>query len=125
MGLSGEPHARYEVVWKLSDKEPEAIEAENWIAKKGIAAKGKKCAERGEVKTVRFVEPLVIDEPEPEEQESEEVMEPAPAPEPIPAPKPKSKPAPAVLPAVEPEPPADLSDVPDFPGGLFDEPTLF
>ena len=125
VGLSGEPHARYEVVWKLSDKEPEAIEAENWIAKKGIAAKGKKCAERGEVKTVHFIEPLVIDEPEPEEQEPEEMMEPAPAPEPEPAPKPKSKPAPAVLPAVEPEPPADLSDVPDFPGGLFDEPTLF
>ena len=39
------------------------MEAEEWIGKKGIAAKGKKCAERGEVKSVRFVEPI------PDEQE--------------------------------------------------------
>lgn len=56
--LSSDLHPRYEVSWKLEDKQPEVFDAEEWIAKKGIAAKGKKVVERGEVKSVRFVEPL-------------------------------------------------------------------
>ena len=64
VGISGDKHPRYEIVWKLADKQPEAVDAEEWIAKKGIAAKGKKCAERGEVKEVRFIEPLVKEEEE-------------------------------------------------------------
>lgn len=60
--ISGDRHPQYEIVWKLADKEPEAVDAEEWIGKKGIAAKGKKCAERGEVRTVRFIEPLVKEE---------------------------------------------------------------
>ena len=42
---------------KSEHREPEAIDAEEWIAKKGINAKGKKCHER-EIKKVEFIEPL-------------------------------------------------------------------
>ena len=56
--ISGDKHPQYEVIWKLTDKEPEAVDAEEWIGKKGITAKGKKCVDRGEVKKVRFIEPL-------------------------------------------------------------------
>ena len=121
--------------------------AEEWIANKGIAAKGKKCAERGEVKTVRFTDPI------PDEQEiPDEVGDDAndgsddngnsgpdgnPSPDSShsgldpespagPAAAPATPAAPPVIPAAEPEPQsADLDAVPDFPGGLFDEPTLF
>lgn len=58
VGLSGDLHPQYQVTWKLTDKEPEAYDAEEWIGKKGITAKGKKCVERGEVKSVKFIEPL-------------------------------------------------------------------
>ena len=103
--LSGDLHPQYEIKWKLEDKEPEAVDAEAWIAKKGIAAKGKKCAERGEVKSVRFIEPLVKEDDEPPVIPSE----------------------PPVIPDLigNPEPEASLDDIPDIPGGLFDEPTLF
>ena len=57
-GLSDDLHPQYRITWKLEDKEPEDVDAEEWIGKKGIAAKGKKCAERGEVKKVHFIEPL-------------------------------------------------------------------
>ena len=46
----------------MEDKPAENVDAEEWIAKKGISAKGKKCADRGEVKSVRFIEPLVKEE---------------------------------------------------------------
>lgn len=58
VALSDDRHPQYEIIWKLEDKEPEKVDAEEWIGKKGYAAKGKKCAERGEVRKVRFVEPL-------------------------------------------------------------------
>ena len=57
--LSSDRHPQYEVVWKLEDKPAEAVDAEEWIAKKGISAKGKKCSVKPDVKTVRFIEPLV------------------------------------------------------------------
>ncbi|MBP1588498.1 MAG: hypothetical protein ILO53_08900, partial [Clostridia bacterium] len=117
--LSGDRHPRYEVVWKLTDKEPEAIVAEDWIGKKGIAAKGKKCAERGEVKTVRFIEPLVVDEPEEEtpDQAGDDNGTPV---------SPNDNPV--ILSESEEsagETTTDLDEVPDLPGDLFDEPTLF
>ena len=65
-------HPRYEVIWKLEDKPSEFIDAEEWIAKKGVGAKGKKVVDRGEVKKVRFVEPLQKEE---EEDEVEEIAE--------------------------------------------------
>ncbi|HBH20950.1 MAG TPA: hypothetical protein DDX33_02870 [Rikenellaceae bacterium] len=57
--LSSDRHPQYEVIWALEDKPAEAVDAEEWIAKKGIAAKGKKCSSRNDVKSVRFIEPLV------------------------------------------------------------------
>ena len=64
--ISGDKHPQYEVSWKLEDKPAENIDAEEWIAKKGIAAKGKKVVDRGEVKSVRFIEPLVKEDDEAE-----------------------------------------------------------
>ena len=60
--LSDDLHPQYEISWKLEDKQPEDVDAEEWIGKKGYAAKGKKCAAKGEVKSVRFIEPLVKEE---------------------------------------------------------------
>ena len=65
--LTSEKHPRYEVSWKMEDKPADQINAEEWIAKKGVTAKGKKCVDRGEVRSVRFIEPLVIPEEEEED----------------------------------------------------------
>lgn len=66
--LSDDLHPQYEISWKMEDKQPEDVDAEEWIGKKGYAAKGKKCAAKGEVKSVRFIEPLVKeDDTKPEE----------------------------------------------------------
>lgn len=67
--LSDDEFPQYEIVWKMEDKPAEAVDAEEWIGKKGITAKGKKCAARGEVKTVRFIEPLAKEKAVPEVQE--------------------------------------------------------
>ncbi|MDO5443771.1 MAG: DNA gyrase/topoisomerase IV subunit A, partial [Bacteroidia bacterium] len=57
---------------KYEHREPEAIDAEEYIAKKGLTAKGKKC-HAFDLKKVEFIEPLVkpedleeANEPEPE-----------------------------------------------------------
>ena len=55
---------------KFAHREPEAVDAEAFIAKKGFAAKGKKCSDK-DVKAVAFIEPL----PVPEEEEAEEMQE--------------------------------------------------
>ena len=73
--LSDDLHPQYEISWKLEDKQPEDVAAEEWIGKKGYAAKGKKCAAKGEVKSVRFIEPLVKEE---EKRPEEGAEEPAP-----------------------------------------------
>lgn len=65
--LSDDRWPQYEISWKMEDKVPDCVDAESWIAKKGITAKGKKCAERGEVRSVRFIEPLVKETPAAEE----------------------------------------------------------
>jgi len=62
IGLSSDKYPQYEVSWMIEDKPAELYDAEQWIGKKGFAAKGKKCVDRGEVKSVRFVEPLVKEE---------------------------------------------------------------
>ncbi|MBP5690390.1 MAG: DNA gyrase/topoisomerase IV subunit A [Bacteroidales bacterium] len=83
--LSDDLLPRFEVIFggKYAHREPETIEAEPFIAKKGVAAKGKKC-HAYELKDVRFVEPInppAEEEPEepeteePEEQEEEIVMD--------------------------------------------------
>ena len=54
---------------KYEHREPEKIDAEEYIAKKGIAAKGKKC-HSWDLKKVEFIEPLV--KPEDLEEEKPE-----------------------------------------------------
>ena len=81
MELSGDRHPQYEITWKLEDKIPETVDAEEWIAKKGIAAKGKKCAERGEVKSVRFIEPLHKPEDDIVEEAPEDIPDDSPEPD--------------------------------------------
>ncbi len=69
--ISDDAYPRYEISWRLEDKQPETVDAADWIAKKGLGAKGKKCAAKGDVRSVRFVEPLQ----KPEEEEPEDRTE--------------------------------------------------
>ena len=55
--ISSDKHPQYEISWKMEDKPAENVDAEEWIAKKGLTAKGKKCHDR-EIKKVEFIEPL-------------------------------------------------------------------
>ena len=48
---------------KFEHKEPEVIDAEQFIAKKGITAKGKKCSSM-DLKSVEFTDPLPVEESE-------------------------------------------------------------
>lgn len=73
--LNSDLHPRYEITWELEGKQPEAVDAEEWIAKKGVSAKGRKCASKGEIKSVRFIEPLIKEEDEPQEEEIQETEE--------------------------------------------------
>ncbi|MBR6280836.1 MAG: DNA gyrase/topoisomerase IV subunit A, partial [Bacteroidales bacterium] len=58
---------------KYAHREPEAVDAEAFIAKKGLAAKGKKCSDK-DVKAVAFIEPLPVPEDDSAEAgEAEEV----------------------------------------------------
>ncbi len=115
--LSDDKHPQYEVIWKQSDKPSELVDAEQWIAKKGIGAKGKKVVERGEVKSVRFGEPLHLPEddlPEPEEtaEEVEETVETV-----------EAKPT---QPSIKPGAEIRIPETDDEPIELlFEEPTLF
>ena len=59
----------YEMTIISAHREPELIDAEEFIAKKGIAAKGKKC-HSWDLKKVEFAEPLV--KPEDLEEEKPE-----------------------------------------------------
>ena len=70
--ISDDKHPQYRCIFggKSAHKEPELIDAEEWIARKGISAKGKKCHDRDQVKKVEFAEPLHKPEddiPEPQE----------------------------------------------------------
>lgn len=64
--LRDDRHPRFEVSWKTDDRQPEAVDAEEWIAKKGVSAKGKKCTSRPDAKGVRFIEPLIKEDDEEE-----------------------------------------------------------
>ena len=70
--ISDDAYPRYEISWRLEDKQPEIVDAADWIAKKGLGAKGKKCAAKGDVRSVRFVEPLQKPEEEPEDRTENE-----------------------------------------------------
>ena len=114
--LSDDKHPRYEVTWKQADKPAELIDAEQWIAKKGFGAKGKKVVERGEVKSVRFGEPLVL----PEDEELPEVADtPEPAEE-------TAESKPDTEKAIKPGTEIRIPETEDEPFELlFEEPTLF
>ena len=78
VALSDDKHPQYKCTFggKSAHKEPECIDAEEWIGKKGIAAKGKKCHDRETVKKVEFVEPLVKPEDSVPEAPAELTAEP-------------------------------------------------
>jgi len=63
--ISADKHPRYKCIFggKSAHKDPEIINAEEWIGKKGLTAKGKKCHDRDQVKKVEFVDPIPDDEP--------------------------------------------------------------
>lgn len=59
MALSEDKHPQFQVIFggKYEHRDPENIDAEEYIAKKGYAAKGKKCHQY-DLKEVKFIEPL-------------------------------------------------------------------
>ena len=72
--LSDDKHPQIEVIFggKNENRDPEHIDAEEFIAKKGLQAKGKKVSAM-DVKSVKFGEPLHLPEDEavPETSEAE------------------------------------------------------
>lgn len=59
VALSEDKHPQFQVIFggKYELRDPENIDAEEYIAKKGYAAKGKKCHQY-DLKEVKFIEPL-------------------------------------------------------------------
>jgi len=78
--ISEDAHPRFEVIFggKYSHREPEDYLAEEFIAKKGLAAKGKKCHSY-DLKAVKFIESLPEEEPEDEDTAPESEPGTAPA----------------------------------------------
>ena len=76
VAISEDKHPQILVTFggKYEHREAEAIDAEEFIAKKGLAAKGKKCHQY-DLKKVEFIEPLVKEDDEPEEEILEDVQE--------------------------------------------------
>ena len=75
--LNDDRHPQFEITFKgkHADRLPESVDAEEFIAKKGVAAKGKKCSAL-DIKGVRFIEPL--HKPEDDivrEEEQEDLIE--------------------------------------------------
>ena len=75
--LNDDRHPQFEITFKGKHAErlPESVDAEEFIAKKGVAAKGKKCSAL-DIKGVRFIEPL--HKPEDDivrEEEQEDLIE--------------------------------------------------
>ena len=72
VALSDDKHPQFEITFggKHEHREAEKVDAEEFIGKKGIQAKGKKCSAM-DVKAVAFIEPLHKPEDDVEVQESE------------------------------------------------------
>ena len=74
VAISDDKHPQVEVIFggKNENREPEHIDAEEFIAKKGVQAKGKK-ASQYDIKKIQFIEPLHKPEDDilPEESEAE------------------------------------------------------
>ena len=126
--LSADLHPQVKLTFggRQEGREAEVLDAEEFIAKKGLAAKGKKCSSL-DLKTVEFIEPLhkpeddiVPEEEEPVEIElddEEDIPETPAAPGPVTASASGSAPATAeggeaaeLLRKDEPEEPADFTD---------------
>ena len=56
-------------------KDPEIVDAEAFIGKKGLSAKGKKCVDRGDVAKVEFIEPIHRPEDDVPPQEEPEIAD--------------------------------------------------
>lgn len=85
VALSEDKHPQFQVIFggKYEHRDPENVDAEEYIAKKGYAAKGKKCHQY-DLKEVKFIEPLhkpeddiedepldIIDDVEPDEPQGD------------------------------------------------------
>ncbi len=120
--ISDDKHPRFQVIFgkKYEHRDPEVIDAEEYIAKKGYTAKGKKCHQY-DIKKVKFVAPLQKPEDEiPEPVEEEPVAE-VPEAE-IPATEPEETPLDIIEPGFGAKLP-DIDNIPDI--GEIEEPTLF
>ena len=120
--ISDDKHPRFQVIFgkKYEHRDPEVIDAEEYIAKKGYTAKGKKCHQY-DIKKVKFVEPLQKPEDEiPEPVEEEPVAE-VPEAE-VPATEPEETPLDIIEPGFGAKLP-DIDNIPDI--GEIEEPTLF
>ena len=100
VALSDDLHPQVQVTFggKFATRAPEAIDAEEFIAKKGLAAKGKKCHQY-ELSAVEFIEPL--HKPEDDIPEDDDLPEEPDAPEVIEAPTTNAAPAAEETPEVQ------------------------
>ena len=119
--LSEDKHPQFQVIFggKYEHRDPENIDAEEFIAKKGYSAKGKKCHQY-DLKEVKFIEPL--DKPD-DDEEPVDIISPLDGTDPVAGPM--ETPA-NECGAEETEGGAklpDIDDIPDF--GDYEEPTLF
>ena len=66
--ISEDKYPQFQVIFggKNKDRAPENVDAEQWIGKKGVSAKGKKVSDKADVKGVRFIEALIKEEKEEE-----------------------------------------------------------
>ncbi len=93
VAISDDRHPQFLITFggKNANREAEAVDAEEFIGKKGFAAKGKKCSAY-EIAKVEFIEPLHKPEDDIEESEEEDAIEIVDAPEidetPVPEPAP-------------------------------------
>jgi len=75
--ISEELHPQFMVTYggRNEGKSPDVVDAEAFIAKKGLSAKGKRCVDRGDVSKVEFVEPLHKPEDDIKEPDEPEMAE--------------------------------------------------
>ena len=132
--ISDDKRPRFQVTFgkKYEHRDPEVIDAEEYIAKKGYTAKGKKCHQY-DIKKVKFVEPAPVEDepvaevPEPEVNETAPEVKPtvpevkATVPE-VKAPEPEDTPLDIIEPGFGAKLP-DIDNIPDI--GEIEEPTLF
>ena len=120
--ISDDRHPQFQVVFgkKYEHRDPENIDAEEYIAKKGFTAKGKKCHQY-DLKSVKFIEPLEKPE-DPAEEMPGQAGHDGTAPVPEPVERPVDETPIDIIEPTEPKLP-DIGKLPDW--GDIEEPTLF